>query len=262
MKLLQGKPAYYLAIGLFILTIALNYLSATGIIFPYNQAEISDYYANYLAPAGFTFSIWGLIYLGMTLSLALPAFGRLSTWEKQVYFQEVMPRYLPWLLANSLWIILWSYDWIALALLAILAYTYSLIRLIAYLDHVGPLRPLMHWSLVLPLGLHAGWLTFASYTNVMTLLVKWGLAGLSSTGALLTVLLMVLASLSVLAIFRRYHNPAVTLPALWALYGIFTKQMAGNQLVKWSALILGLLALAGHIWIYFKDKNIINNDLQ
>ncbi len=59
------KGWHILAICMFIVTIALNYLAAFGILFPYTQQEISDLHGNLLAPAGFTFSIWGIIYIGV-----------------------------------------------------------------------------------------------------------------------------------------------------------------------------------------------------
>src|SRR5699024_7883620 len=56
---------------LFILVLLINYLSAAGRTFPNTQAEINDQYTNLLSPAGFSFSIWSVIYLGVALTLAV-----------------------------------------------------------------------------------------------------------------------------------------------------------------------------------------------
>ena len=46
-------------------TIVINYLSNTGAFNGKTIADFSDKYHNYFTPAGYAFSIWGLIYLGL-----------------------------------------------------------------------------------------------------------------------------------------------------------------------------------------------------
>src|SRR5690625_131887 len=48
-----------------LLTITINYLSNTGIFNGNTIASVSKQYNNLFTPAGYAFSIWGLIYLGM-----------------------------------------------------------------------------------------------------------------------------------------------------------------------------------------------------
>lgn len=47
-----------------VVTIGINYLSNTGIFNNETMATISAKYQNLFTPAGYAFSIWGLIYLG------------------------------------------------------------------------------------------------------------------------------------------------------------------------------------------------------
>jgi translocator protein len=48
---------------LFIGVVTVNALASILPINGYNTGQISAFYPNYFVPAGFTFSIWGLIYL-------------------------------------------------------------------------------------------------------------------------------------------------------------------------------------------------------
>jgi len=48
-----------------IVTIGVNYLSNTGFFNNETMASISGKYQNLFTPAGYAFSIWGLIYLGL-----------------------------------------------------------------------------------------------------------------------------------------------------------------------------------------------------
>ena len=48
-----------------VVTILMNYLSNTGIFNGETMASISAKYPSLFTPAGYAFSIWGLIYLGL-----------------------------------------------------------------------------------------------------------------------------------------------------------------------------------------------------
>ncbi len=48
-----------------LITLAINYLSNTGIFNGNTMATVSARYQNYFTPAGYAFSIWGVIYLGL-----------------------------------------------------------------------------------------------------------------------------------------------------------------------------------------------------
>jgi hypothetical protein len=60
------KKTLALANGIaLIITIFVNYLSNTGALNGNTMKVVSDKYFNYFTPAGFAFSIWGLIYVGL-----------------------------------------------------------------------------------------------------------------------------------------------------------------------------------------------------
>lgn len=265
MDLKKYKKIHIFSMILFGLLLLINYLSSLGTIFPYTQKEISDTYQNLLAPASFTFSIWGVIYVGVVLSLILPWIKKLSQEFKEFYYVKVIPRFIVWMVLNIFWIVTWSYDLIFIALIIIVLYTFSLVELVKTLDQRSDVSFQHPWLLVFPVGLHTGWLTFASFTNVITLLVKNGLDSFSQLGVILTIALMVLACLSVLLLFNKYDNAFITVPALWALFGIFMEQRPGsdfehaNPLVMYASLILMALALFFHFKILKKHRQIRKN---
>lgn len=256
----RGKSLHIIAIILFIGALVVNYLSSFGIVFPYTQQVVSDMHVNLLAPAGFTFSIWGIIYLGVILTLIVPWIPSISANFKHFYYDKVMPLYLAWMVLNIAWIVAWSYNQILIALILIVAYALVLIKLVGTMNsrlHLMYEKPLM---LLWPVGLHTGWLIFATFANVMTFMVKAGLDGLSSTGVIVTIVLMILATLAVLGVYSRNDNAAITVPALWALFGVFMKQRPGsdfvhaNKTVMIAAIILFVIALIGHIIILMRHR--------
>ncbi len=251
----KSKNLNTIAIILFIIMLIINYLSSFGLLFPNTQQEISDLHQNLLAPAGFTFSIWGIIYLGMAVSLILPRVIRMSRDFNEFYYKKVMPYYILWIVFNILWIITWSFNKIFFALIAILLYTASLILLTKTLDSKRDLLSQKPWLLLFPVGLHTGWLTFASYANIMALLVKNGFNAFSIAGVLLTIFLMALACGCVLLLYLKNDNAFLTVPALWALFGIIMEQRPGsdfphsNIIVMIAGILLLTLSLAAHLMI-------------
>lgn len=241
------------AMILFGITLVVNYLSSAGILFSYTQQEVSDMYTNVLAPAGFTFSIWGVIYVGVILTLIIPFLGSTSPALQELYLKKLAPLQIAWMILNIVWNIAWTSDQILIAMVAIIVYTLVLLRMVQVLDQNKTLayeKPVM---LLWPIGLHAGWLTFASFTNIMTLLVKSGFNGVGSSGVTITIILMILAVILVLMIYKRFDNAAITVPALWALFGIIMKQRPGsdfahaNTIVMIAGIVLLIFALVVHI---------------
>lgn len=89
-----------------------------------NTGEISDRFRVYFVPAGYVFSIWGLIYLGL---IAFAVFQALPS-------QRENPRLRAtgwWIflggLANSAWIFLWHYEQFPLTIIAMLVLLATLI---------------------------------------------------------------------------------------------------------------------------------------
>jgi len=52
-----------------LLTLVINYLANAIPIADKNTGEVSDLYETLFAPAGFTFAIWGIIYLLLLVNL-------------------------------------------------------------------------------------------------------------------------------------------------------------------------------------------------
>src|SRR5574340_1163386 len=105
-------------------TIFVNTLANTLPINGLNTGEISDRFKVYFVPAGYVFSIWGIIYIGLILYgiyQALPG-------------QKENPRLRAtgwWIalggVANSVWIFLWHYEQFPLTIIAMLALLATLI---------------------------------------------------------------------------------------------------------------------------------------
>lgn len=111
--------------------IIMGYLSNTGIFNDKTMASVSAEYQNLFTPAGYAFSIWGLIYLGM-LGFVI-YYGR-SLFKTNIKEDNTVTEVGWWFfiscLANSLWVIVWLYDYTLVSLILMLALLFSLLKIV------------------------------------------------------------------------------------------------------------------------------------
>lgn len=202
----QRKWAVIYLIG-FSVMIFLNYWSAVnvGIVADENQAVIQ--------PAGFAFSIWGLIYI------------LLFIWIIKVFFSETgavtVKRLHIWpltnFLLNGLWILVFTAGWILLSSAVIILLLVTLIKMYTETSNQD-----YHWFDRLPFSVYFGWVTAASVVNIFTLLVSYnqemflGIPEISWT--LLAVLLITVLTVYIGFQFRDWLYPLVI---VWTYSGIY-----------------------------------------
>lgn len=222
----------------FAIVILLNFLSNALPINGQTMPEISARYPSLFTPAGFTFAIWGAIYLGLLVFViwqALPAqrssdkVARLSTW-----FQINC-------LMNAVWIVVWHYDLLVLSLLVMLVILATLIliyrTLIADID-AAPFTE--HLVLYLPFSLYAGWITLATIANASILQTSNGWDYVWLTAVQWTLLKLALAGAIGARMVLKYRDPVFGAVVIWGAYGISAMQSATPS-VSGAALTLSLL---------------------
>ncbi len=224
-----------------IATLAINVLADALPINGLNTAEISDRFKVYFVPAGYVFSIWGVIYLGM---IAFAVFQALPS-------QRENPRLRAtgwWVslggLANMAWIFLWHYEQFPLTLAAMLVLLGTLI--VTYLRlGIGrkPAPAGEAWAVRLPFSIYLGWITVATIANVSDVLnyVKWDGFGVAPEIWMGVVLAAVLVIAALVNFTRR--DVAYAIVILWALAGIAVKQAGVAAVVIPTWITFGLVAL-------------------
>ena len=112
-----------------IAVVATIVVNALANILPFNGQEtgaISDRFAIYFVPAGYVFSIWGLIYLGL---IAYAIFQALPAQRENPRLRSIGGLFLLSSVANIAWIFLWHYEVFAATLPVMLVLLGSLIAI-------------------------------------------------------------------------------------------------------------------------------------
>ncbi len=225
-------------------TITINILANALPINGLNTGQVSDSFHVYFVPAGYVFSIWGIIYIGLiayAIYQALPA-------------QKDNPRLQAtgwWVvlggLANSTWIFLWHYQQFVATLGAMFILLATLIAVYLRLG-IGQTRVSSGetWAVRIPFSIYLGWITVATIANVSDVLdyVKWNRFGISEV-AWMVIMLGAVVVIGGLMNFQR-RDVAYAAVLLWALAGIGAKFPAEGivTVATWITFLLVAATLA------------------
>jgi hypothetical protein len=185
-----------------------------------------------IQPAGYAFSIWGIIYIWLLIHAATGLFQRAEDPEW---------RAMRWPLTVSLGV---GASWIAVAQTSPVAATAQIwLMLIAALVALYRSPRVDRWRAQEPIALYAGWLTAASFVSIGLIgaghgilfgATGWGFAALAAT------LVFALTVQTTLA-----RAPAYGGAVIWALIGIAVANGTSAPLMTAAALAgAGLMAVA------------------
>ena len=213
-----------LNVAAFILTLVVNGLASAVALNGRTTAEVSDLYPTLVTPAGYVFSIWGVIY---ALLLIFAVFQALPSQREKPFLRKISVFFALSSVLNVSWLLLWHYDQIALSVVLMFGLLATLITIYLRLN-IG--KAAVSWKekacVHLPFSVYLGWITVASIANVAAALVsvQWDGFGLASD--LWSVLVIAVALLITLAVIATKKDVAYGLVLIWALVGIAVKQSA------------------------------------
>ena len=204
-----------------LITLTVNGLANALPLNGLGTGEISDRFEIYFVPAGYVFSIWGLIYLGLlafTVYQALPA-QREDARLVKIGWAVVIAN-----LANATWIFFWHYLLFPLSLLAMATLLAALLFIYTGLE-IGKstATTLERWLVRVPFSVYLGWITVATIANTADVLdyIQWGQFGISDETWMVIILVVVVAIAWAMSIIRK--DLAYLAVLLWALAGIGVK---------------------------------------
>lgn len=237
-----------------IITITVNTLANALPLNGLNTGQISDRFKVYFVPAGYVFSIWGLIYIGL---IAYTIFQALPSQRENPRMRRTGWWIILGGLANSSWIFLWHYEKFPLTIIAMLVLLATLI--ITYL-RLGIGRTDVSrsetWAVRIPFSIYLGWITVATVANITSLLdyLKWDGFGVQPKVWMWIVLTAVLIIAMLMNFTRR--DVAFALVILWALAGISLKHTSVYAVAIPTWITFGLVALTLLVALFTRHKSV------
>jgi len=218
-------------------TIVVNGLANALPINGQTTGEISDRFRVYFVPAGYVFSIWGLIYLAL---IAFAVYQALPAQRENPHLRRIGYLFALGCVANSAWIFLWHYEFFELTLVAMFGLLLLLIAVYLRLD-IGRVRvsTAEKWLMHIPFSIYLGWITVATIANVTSVLYYLNWDGWGIRPEVWAVIMLVVGAGIASAVSISRGDVAYVLVIVWAFVGIAVKH-AATPLV---AITAGLMAL-------------------
>jgi hypothetical protein len=230
-----------------ILALTMNYLSNALPINGQNASQISAKFPTFFTPAGFAFSIWGVIYLGV---IAFSVYQSLPAQQADVRIGAARPWVILNGVLNSMWLPLFHYEQMGLALMVIVGLLFSLLKIHEALQ-TGREKA-KSWSEVivarLPFSIYLGWVCVATIANASIFLDTIAWSGFGLSAPTWSVVMIATAALVASIFYWRFTDIAYLLVFVWAFWAIYEKQR-GIEWVQRTALgaivLLVLMLIVG-----------------
>lgn len=231
-----------------IFTLAVNILASALPLNGQNTGEISDRFQVYFVPAGYVFSIWGIIYLGW---IAFTIFQFQSSQKENPRLRRMGYLFALSNLANAAWLFCWHYNQFGLSVLVMLTLLGLLIASYLRLDvNRSSASRFEYWSVDVLFSVYLGWITVATVANISDWLYSIGWDAFGISAQVWAVIMLFVASLLGLAIAITRRDVGYLLVLVWAFAGIAVKQTSAPLVVlsSWIAAAL-MVGLAIYSWI-------------
>lgn len=208
-----------------------------------------------LKVAGWAFSIWGIIYLGLlayAVRQALPQTG-----ESPLIHRLGWPSAAA-LLGIGWWIVAAAIDWEIGTILLI--FGSAIVLIVPLLLNAATVRALPRWDrdrwlVAWPLSLLAGWLTIAAPVNLLTVLTGNGDLPAALSPTLWAILAVVVVSVLALVITAQLRIPAYALPIAWGLIGAFAAEQSRNPTLAFAALAAAIAVIVGTVVLVLRLRS-------
>ncbi|WP_312690073.1 hypothetical protein [Brevundimonas nasdae] len=216
------------------------------------QAEFAADGNTTLRVAGYAFSIWGLLYLGLlayAVRQVLPQTGE-STLINRLGWPSVVT-----LFGIGFWIIVAAMNLKAASVIIIFASLIAL--LVPLLVFGGTIQALGRFDrdrmlTVWPLAGLAGWLTVAAPLNLITTATAFDALPTALTPTGWAVAAVVVTALIAIGVTARLRTLAYPLPVAWGLLGAFVAEQPDNPALAFTALAAAILVLLAGVLLTFR----------
>ncbi|MBM3126467.1 MAG: tryptophan-rich sensory protein [Chloroflexi bacterium] len=234
-----------------VIALTVNILASTLPLNGQNTGEISDRFLVYFVPAGYVFSIWGVIYLGW---IVFTIFQLRADRKDDPRLRNLGHLFALSGIANAAWLFTWHYNLFGLSVLVMLSLLGLLI--VSYLKlnvNLSSVSRAEWWSVDLPFSVYLGWISVATIANITDWLYLVGWNGFGIAAPVWAVMMLAVASVVGVLMALTRKDAAYLFVFVWSFAGIAIKQVSAPMVVTsaWVA-AAAMLILAGYSLLHRK----------
>lgn len=231
----------------FLACLYVNYLSNALPLNGFTAGQLSDLYPNQFTPAGFTFAVWGVIYLSAIIAVVSLLIAKEEVASTGWYYRFIVINIL-----NASWLLAWHYQYLVGSIIVMALLLSGLISL--YLNVRGTnYTGFAQRAVQVMTSLYLSWIAVAIIANSTAVLVHFDLVPSSvSIEAYIAASMLIVAGGICYWLTTRYSDFIYPLVLAWASYGVYSKavslNIAENQSVIYTA--IGLIILCAFLFTH------------
>lgn len=187
-------------------------------------------------PANWAFSIWGLIYLGLTV---FAVYGLLPAGRHNPRLRRISPFFLASCVANCVWLFLWHWELLPLSMVAMLALLGALLGVYVLLRRGNPAttfgeRLALWW----PFSIYLGWVSVATIANATVTLARAGWTGWGLAPAAWVAVLCAVAVVLAVTVGLRSDDGFFAAVFVWAFVALAVRQRDSVPVVLAAGIVV------------------------
>ena len=238
-SLASRTPLQWAIVVSYVICVALNGASASGVLGLPSNKVISDKYRNAFTPAAYAFSIWSVIYIALAALCGYAFSPARAEWTRDKLGWPLVVN----LLTNAIWLPIFQSEFLALwpsVLLIFAGILAPLIQLYQSLGVGGWRGPPVSYSELLcahfAISIYLGWLIVACVANVACALTPaYGVANLGWSASGWSIVMQIVASALGAVFLVQKGDPVIPSVIIWALVAISVVRGGGKG--EWAVLV-------------------------
>ena len=223
------RAVHYANVLAYLANVTVTYIiGISGLFGLPTNGELSVKYQTLVTPAGYAFSIWGLVFVSQFVWVVLQLVPKF----RQSAIQGVGWWYVVICMAQCAWSVFFSQEWILMSMVAMGSILVSLVIILisqsrsAASPSTSTPTTAAFWGFQFPFQIHCGWIWAASLVNANVVVVAEGFsAGYQYFSAWVS-----LGGLGMVALFYTWRQSfIVPLVLAWASTGIYVELMQPQE---------------------------------
>lgn len=248
---MSAKIRAYLNVLALTAVIVVNYLANALPLNGYTTGELSAKYDVLITPAGYVFSIWGLIY---TLLAILVIYQALPKNLNKPVFQSIGYWFVINCVLNCLWIFVWHYEQLGLSWIVMIGLLLSLIVIYTKIQNQEEQSDFVR----LPFSIYIGWISVATIVNTAVVLKYGGWNGFGLSSVTWTIIMLFIGTLLATIFTIKNKDLAYPLVFAWAYTGIGVRHMDNLEVLSNTSFAFAAFLLLFVTWRAIKYRRDVN----
>ncbi len=239
-----------------VFTIIFNYVSNTGVFNGKTIGNVSDQYHTLITPAGYAFSIWGLIYLlllGFVYYTGRSLFNADKN-ETDGFVEKIGWWFVVSCFANCAWIVAWLYGFSGISFLILVVAMISLVKVLLEALKYNNSNAEKYF-INIPFQIYAGWMSVALIVATASWLHKIGWNGWGISESIWTIIMIAIAAVIHLLMTWQNNAPFFAFVGAWAFVAISQSNDEGSAVYIFAITAALILVISSCVKL-FKVKTI------